>query len=269
MELARFFLTLIIALLICALLWISLWAYGVSQPLNSYQTELIEFLVESKTKKRLHWEMYSQSQNVRNKNNMGSPSTFLYVSVEDKKGSWWVHRNRDGIPLGGNSNTAKKESLKIESIEDKKEGENLQLLSFLDQNPRTYFFFNIHLNCFSSLKKLKAIVDRGKVWKKIIFSSKSDQILVALKKLAPLWTLGSGAMYPIRYQILSTLALESLISIPGDAVHIDPRSWGQIENLDSLIKWAQKNKKYVLMGPVKKPLPSIRPDTWIVYKREP
>lgn len=227
-HLYRFSVIVITILIALSLVWFGLRNYGLSRDASNFQTPLIESLT---TSERPHsWTKLSQLQE----------APYSYASILFSNNQWNY----------------------IEPT-----GEKKNLGDLLKTRPNSYFLFFVDLEETQELAKLKELIDSGEFWKRIIFTSSKDGVVTEMRKLSPQWSFANGEIFLTRFLSLATIGLEPLLEIPGDSLFIRPAmlKHPQVKNL---IFQAKKHKKYILVGPVARPLEDIDADGWLIEQEK-
>lgn len=115
-----------------------------------------------------------------------------------------------------------------------------------------------------ALPALRKILQRKDAWKQTLLCSRFDGLLKDLRELEPRWSFCSGEIYMTRLLALSSLGLESLLSIPADVVFIHMQNISAPSEVSTIIQEAKRQNKLILIGPVTRPLESYNPHGWVV-----
>ena len=140
----------------------------------------------------------------------------------------------------------------------------LGLSGFLDKNPNDLILLNLRLNATAQAKKLKQVLSAKDRWKRVIVLSDSDGTLEDLRALGPRWTFSNGEVFMTRFLTMASLGLQGLLDVTGDVFFINLNHFEPVSQFSKLIDEARRQNKFVILGPVEKPIPGLLPHAWIL-----
>ena len=143
-------------------------------------------------------------------------------------------------------------------------GKKRELESILQADRSKALLIDVHLDSSQALWSLRKILNKKKRWQKILICSRADGILKDLRELEPRWSFCNGEVFMTRLLGLTSLRLESLISIRSDVFFIHLKNLSLSPGLIPLMKEAKRQNKLVFVGPVNRPLQNYPVDAWVV-----
>jgi hypothetical protein len=115
-----------------------------------------------------------------------------------------------------------------------------------------------------ALPELRKLLEKNQHWKTTVLCSRFDGLLKDLRELEPQWSFCNGEISMTRLLAFASLGLESLLEITADVVFIHLDQIKPNSEMKSIITEAKRQNKFVMMGPVPRPLEGFSPQGWVV-----
>ena len=211
------------------IVWFGLRQYGLSRPLSNYQTPLVKKLKDLAQKEPLIWSDHFSGLRT-------SPVQLVYMKYENET---WKTSTRSKQEIGNTDHYEVRIAPRPTLV--MLEGGGPQALPLLRDQYK-----------------------RKDLWKNMIFCSRSAGLMRDLRELEPQWTFCSDEAFLVRMLAFSSLALEPLIDIKADVFFIHLTAKLQSDEIESLIREGHRQNKFVIIGPVSRPLDGLSPDGWMV-----
>ena len=119
-----------------------------------------------------------------------------------------------------------------------------------------------------ALPQFREILKKTKAWDNLIFCSRFDGLLKDLRELEPQWTFCSGEIFMTRLLALSSIGLAPMLEISADILFIHITTTLANSDIQKLVTEGHRQNKLVFIGPVTRPLESVRADGWMVISED-
>ncbi len=115
-----------------------------------------------------------------------------------------------------------------------------------------------------ALPELRQLVKEEKLGDRIIFCSRNDGLLKDIREIEPEWTFCNGEVFQTRMFALNSLGLQSVMKISADVFFIHLDNVKLSLEFASLVEEAKRQNKFVIIGPVARPMKGLSPHAWLI-----